>query len=52
MEKSDSLSGKIPIEPLYFVSKQPTSLESEPRYYNNHKFYNTNSNDKCYYKRV
>ena len=50
MEKFDSLSGKIPIKPLDFGSKQHTSLESEPRDYNNHKFYNTNFNCKCYYK--
>ena len=49
MEKFDSLSGKIPITPLYFGSKQHTSLEGEPRDYNNHKFY-TNFNSKCYYK--
>ena len=42
MEKFDSLSGKIPIKPLYFGSKQHTSLEGEPRDYNNHNFYNTN----------
>ena len=30
MEKFDSLSGKIPITPLYFGSKQHTSLEGEP----------------------
>ena len=46
MEKFDSLSGKIPITPLYFGSKQHTSLEGEPRDYNKHKFYNTNSNSK------
>jgi len=39
MEKFDSLSGKIMIKPLYFGSKQHTSLEGEPIYYNNHKFY-------------
>ena len=46
MEKFDSLSGKIPIKPLYFGSKQHTSLEGEPRDYNNHKYYNTNFNSK------
>ena len=50
MEKFDSLSGKIPIKPLYFGSKQHTSLEGEFRDYNNHKFYNTNFNGKYYYK--
>ena len=50
MEKFDSLSGKIPITPLYFGSKQHTSLEGEPRDYNNHKFSNTNFYSKCYYK--
>ena len=50
MEKFDSLSGKIPIKPLNFGSKQHTSLEGEPRDYNNHKFYNTNLNSKCYCK--
>ena len=46
MEKFDSLSGKISIMPLYFGWKQHTSLEGEPRDYNKHKFYNTNSNSK------
>ena len=50
MEKFDSLSGKIPITPLDFGSKQHTSLEGEPRDYNKHKFYNMNFNRKCYYK--
>ena len=50
MEKFDSLPGKIPIKPLYFGSKQHTSLEGEPRDYNSHNFYNTNFNSKCYYK--
>ena len=50
MEKSNSLSGKIPIKPLYFGSKQHTSLIGEPRDYNSHKFYNTNFTSKCYYK--
>ena len=50
MKKFDSLSGKIMIKPPYFGSKQHTSLESEPRDYNNYKFYNTNFNSKCYYK--
>ena len=50
MEKFDSLSGKIPITPLDFGSKQHTSLEGEPRYNNKHKFYHTNFNSKCYYK--
>ena len=50
MEKFDSLSGKIPIKPLYFGSKQHTSLEGEPRDYNDHNFYNTNFNSKCCYK--
>ena len=44
MEKFDGLSGKIPITPLYFGSKQHTSLEGEPR------DYNTNFNSKCYSK--
>ena len=46
MEKFDSMSGKIPITPLYFGSKQHTSLEGETRDYNNHKFDNTNFNSK------
>ena len=46
MEKFDSLSGKIPITPLYFRSKQHTSLEGEPRDYNKHKFYHIHFNDK------
>ena len=50
MEKFDSLSGKIPIKSLNFRSKQHTSLECEPRDYNNHKFYTTKFNSKCYYK--
>ena len=50
MEKFDSLSGKIPITPLYFGSKQHISLEGEPRDYNNYKLYNTNFNNKSYYK--
>ena len=50
MEKFDSLSGKIPITPLYFGSKQHTSLKGESRDYNDHNFYNTNFNSKCYYK--
>ena len=44
MDKFDSLSGKIPMTPLYFRSKQHTSLEGEPR------DYNTNFNSKCDYK--
>ena len=44
MEKFDSLSGKIPITPLYFGSKQHTSLESESR------DYNTIFNNKSYCK--
>ena len=35
---------------MYFGSKQHTSLEGEPRDYNNHKFYHTNFNSKCHYK--
>ena len=48
MEKFDSLSGKIPIKPLDFGSKQHTSLEDEPRDYNNQNF--TNFKSKYYYK--
>ena len=48
MKKFDSLSGKILIKPLYFGLKQHTSLEGEPRYYNNQNF--TNFKSKCYYK--
>ena len=44
MDKFDSLSGKIPMTPLYFRSKQHTSLEGESR------DYNTNLNSKCYSK--
>ena len=44
MEKFDSLSGKIPIKPLYFGSKQHTSLEGEFR------DYNINFNSKSYCK--
>ena len=44
MEKFDSLSDTIPITPLYFGSKQHTSLEGESR------DYNTNLNSKCYSK--
>ena len=35
---------------MYFQPKQHTSHEGEFRDYNNHKFYNTNFNSKCYYK--
>ena len=38
MEKFDSLSGKIPIKPLYFGSKQHTSLIGESRDYNSQNF--------------
>ena len=48
MEKFDSLSGKIPIKPLYFGSKQHTSLEGKSRHYNNQNL--TNFKSKCYYK--
>ena len=49
MEKFDSLPGKIPIKPLFFGSKQHTSLEGESRDYISHNFYNMNFNSKCYY---